>query len=85
MRGQLAAHDLFWNFPNVIEQAIANRDLGDFLEVKRLALALQDLDGGLGKSHLNIPSVGALARAMSCIRKTLRPRQLCKFGAVELL
>ena len=64
VRGELPAHDLLGDLPDVIEQAVADGDLGDLLEVERLSLAPQNLDGGFGESH-------AFLR-LSKIRRTLR-------------
>ena len=51
VRRQEPGHGVVWNLADVVEQVLADRDLGQLLEMERLPLAPQHLDGGFGKRH----------------------------------
>ena len=51
-RRQTREHRLFWRLPDVAEEALGNRPLGDLDRGERLASGLQDPERGLVESHV---------------------------------
>ena len=51
VRGELVGHRVLRDLADVVEQVLPDGDLGQLLEMKRLSLAPQHLDGGFRERH----------------------------------